>query len=119
MPKGIYKIFRTPQEFKCNNDAHFNLGVDVGIQLGIDMAYAALGRKSTNFREKWFDEFIPILGKVIEEYGEIMDADVVDDPEMWYATSKLDQELMKYTGKNHIPWNLRYLRFSSNGGSKK
>lgn len=100
--KGIYRIFRTKEEFFRHNEElrHFSR------VWMMDHVTIALGRMG--FREAKFKEFDRILTEVTQEYMANYSEDLKDDKQMWYSRSLLEREMQQYTGSLYVPEEERY-----------
>lgn len=100
--KGIYKLFRTKQEFE-----HYEAEVRHFTRVfTLDDVTIALGRM--DFREAKFREFDKVLAEVSHEYAHETLADYQDDKQMWYSKECKDRELKQYTGGLFVPWEERF-----------
>lgn len=100
--KGIYKLFRTKQEFEFYESEvrHFTRVYT------LDDVTIALGRMG--FRESKFREFDKVLTEVMHEYATETVEDYKDDKQMWYSKTAKDREIKQYVGSLFVPWEERY-----------
>lgn len=100
--KGIYKLFRTKQEFEAY-EAEVRWFTRV---YTLDDVTIALGRMG--FRETKFREFDKVLSEVMHEYATETVEDYKGDKEMWYSKAAKDREIKQYVGSLFVPWEERY-----------
>lgn len=99
--KGIYKLFRTKQEFE-----YYEAEVRHFTRLyTLDDVTITLGRMG--FRETKFREFVETLAIVQNENAVEAINDFKDDKEMWFHKAKKDQEIKQYVGSLFVPWEER------------
>ena len=99
--KGIYKLFRTKQEF----DAYIAAVREFSRLYTLDDVTIALGRMG--FREAKFREFKAVLAQVQNENADEVIADYKDDKDIWHHKARKDREIKSYVGSLFVPWEER------------
>lgn len=102
MAKGLYRIFRTKEDFLRHNEEirHF------ARVWQLDQVTLALGRMG--FRESKFRQLDKVLNEVEMEYIGLHADDFKDDKEMVYSREIFERELRQYTGKMYASEQERY-----------
>ena len=78
-----------------------------GEQMMADFATIALGRMG--FSETRLKRFVELLETVHDEYAELLNDDVKNDPdEMIYSRHKIEEELEHYCKGSYVPFEKRY-----------
>ena len=92
-----------------------NRGLETGLTYGIDMAVLALGRMAeaeygVKFSETFFAQFLKTVGDASMDYCNLFDVDILEnkDEDLWWSSSKMDQELQSYTGDTYPAFKDRY-----------
>lgn len=76
-------------------------------QMMADFATIALGRMG--FSETRLKRFVELLETVHDEYAELLNDDVKNDPdEMIYSRHKIEEELEHYCKGSYVPFEKRY-----------
>lgn len=100
--KGIYRIFRTKEEF----DRYEQRLRHLTRMHFADHITCALGRMG--FREAKFRELDRVLTEVCKEYATEFLEDFKDDKEMVYSRHQMEKELKQWTGNFYVPEEERY-----------
>lgn len=100
--KGIYRLFRTRQEFVQFKEEirHFTR------VFTMDFVTIALGR--LGYGPKRLAQFEQTFSEVVTEYMDEYADDLKDDKDMIYSREKMEQELKQYTKDLYAPPEARY-----------